>query len=132
MSSDGCTPTQPSLLSLECPVPVASSTEILLGHGSGGKLTARLIERTILPALRNPLLETLADQALIPLGASRIAFTTYSFVVTPIFFPGGDIDELAVNGTINDLAMGGAVPLCLSLSLILEEGLPIRELERVL
>jgi hydrogenase expression/formation protein HypE len=115
-----------------CPVPITSTDQILIGHGSGGKLTARLIERTILPALSNPLLEQLDDQAFVPIKASRIAFTTDSFVVTPIFFPGGDIGELAVNGTVNDLAMGGAMPLCLSLSLILEEGLPIAELERVL
>lgn len=117
----------------ECPVPASERPEILLGHGSGGKLTARLIEQTIVPTLRNPLLEALEDQALVPIGGEgRVAFTTDSFVVTPIFFPGGDIGELAVNGTVNDLAMGGAMPLALSLSLILEEGLAIADLERVL
>jgi hydrogenase expression/formation protein HypE len=115
-----------------CPLPIAGTDEILLGHGSGGKLTARLIERTIVPALANPILEGLDDQAFVPVGAGKIAFTTDSFVVTPIFFPGGDIGELAVNGTVNDLAMGGAIPRWLSLSLILEEGLQIAELERVL
>ncbi|MDB4935523.1 MAG: [NiFe] hydrogenase metallocenter assembly protein HypE [Labilithrix sp.] len=118
--------------SLQCAVPFAESGSILLGHGSGGKLTARLIEDTIVPALSNPLLATLDDQVFVPIGSERVAFTTDSFVVTPIFFPGGDIGELAVNGTVNDLAMGGAVPRFLSLAFILEEGLPIAELERVL
>lgn len=127
MSSD-----LPSFATLDCPVPFARTDDILLGHGSGGKLTARLIEQTILPALDNPLLAALDDQAFVPTASDRIAFTTDSFVVTPIFFPGGDIGELAVNGTVNDLAMGGATPLYLSLALILEEGLPIDDLRRVL
>jgi hydrogenase expression/formation protein HypE len=116
----------------ECPVPSSATEEILLGHGSGGKLTARLIETIILPAFRNPALERLDDQAILPFGGARLAFTTDSYVVTPIFFPGGDIGELAVNGTVNDLAMGGARPLYLSLAFILEEGLPIADLERVI
>ena len=116
----------------ECPVPNSGPEEILLGHGSGGKLTARLIEKIILPAFRNPALERLDDQAILPFGGARLAFTTDSYVVTPIFFPGGDIGELAVNGTVNDLAMGGARPLYLSLAFILEEGLPIADLERVI
>ncbi len=120
------------LSGFECPVPIATAEEILLGHGSGGKLTARLIEETIVPALRNPLLEVLDDQAFVPTSSPQVAFTTDSFVVTPIFFPGGDIGGLAVNGTVNDLAMGGAMPLVLSLSLILEEGLPIATLRRIL
>jgi hydrogenase expression/formation protein HypE len=115
----------------DCPVPFVDSEEILLGHGSGGKLTARLVERLILPALDNPALALLDDQAILAVGAGRLAFTTDSYVVTPIFFPGGDIGELAVNGTVNDLAMGGAVPRWLSLSFILEEGLPVRDLERI-
>ena len=116
----------------ECPVPSSGPEEILLGHGSGGKLTARLIEKIILPAFRNPALERLDDQAILPFGGARLAFTTDSYVVTPIFFPGGDIGDLAVNGTVNDLAMGGARPLYLSLAFILEEGLPIADLERVI
>jgi len=116
----------------ECPVPISGPEEILLGHGSGGKLMARLIEKLILPAFRNPALERLDDQAILPFGGARLAFTTDSYVVTPIFFPGGDIGELAVNGTVNDLAMGGARPLYLSLAFILEEGLPIADLERVI
>jgi hydrogenase expression/formation protein HypE len=95
-------------------------------------LTARLIENLILPAFRNPALELLDDQAVLALdGGARLAFTTDSYVITPIFFPGGDIGELAVNGTINDLAMGGARPLALSLAFILEEGLPLADLRRV-
>ena len=113
----------------ECPVPLTDAEHILLGHGSGGKLTARLIEGLILPAFRNPALERLDDQAILPFGGERLAFTTDSYVVTPIFFPGGDIGELAVNGTVNDLAMGGARPLYLSLALILEEGLAMEELQ---
>jgi hydrogenase expression/formation protein HypE len=115
----------------ECPVPLGDPSEILLGHGSGGKLTSRLIETMLLPAFRNPELEVLDDQAIVSVGGSRLAFTTDSYVVTPIFFPGGDIGELAVNGTVNDLAVGGAQPLFLSLAFILEEGLPLADLERV-
>jgi hydrogenase expression/formation protein HypE len=111
--------------------PSSDAQEILMGHGSGGKLTARLVEQLLLPAFRNPLLDALDDQAMVTVGGTRIAFTTDSFVVTPLFFPGGDIGELAVNGTVNDLAMGGARPLFLSLALILEEGLPVAELQRV-
>jgi hydrogenase expression/formation protein HypE len=101
-------------------------------------LTAQLIEQIVLPAFRNPALEALDDQAILALpeasreAGGRLAFTTDSYVVTPLFFPGGDIGELAVNGTINDLAVGGARPLALSLAFILEEGLALEELERVI
>jgi hydrogenase expression/formation protein HypE len=115
----------------DCPVPISATEEILLGHGSGGRLTAQLIEQVLLPAFANPYLEPLDDQAVVPTGAGRIALTTDSYVVTPIFFPGGDIGELAVNGTINDLAVGGARPLALSLAFILEEGLPLLDLRRI-
>jgi hydrogenase expression/formation protein HypE len=108
-----------------CPVPLSQTDEILLAHGSGGKLTAQLVEGLLLPAFRNPMLEPLEDQAVVPVNGGRIAFTTDSYVVTPIFFPGGDIGELAVNGTVNDLAV------FLSLAFILEEGLPIADLRRV-
>jgi hydrogenase expression/formation protein HypE len=114
-----------------CPMPFVDTDEILMGHGSGGKLTARLIEQMIVPAFANPVLDALDDQAIVPIGGERLAFTTDSYVVTPIFFPGGDIGELAVNGTVNDLAMGGARPRFLSLAFILEEGLPLRDLARV-
>jgi hydrogenase expression/formation protein HypE len=118
-----------------CPVPSTETERVLLGHGSGGLLTAQLIEELLLPAFRNPALDALDDQAVLPLAAQpgdRLAFTTDSYVVTPLFFPGGDIGELAVNGTINDLAVGGARPLALSLALILEEGFPLDDLRRVI
>ncbi len=115
-----------------CPAPVVEKERILLAHGGGGKLSARLVEDVVVPALRNPVLERLDDQALLNAGDSRLAFTTDSFVVTPLFFPGGDIGELAVNGTVNDLAVGGARPLALSLALIIEEGFGIEDLRRVL
>jgi hydrogenase expression/formation protein HypE len=105
---------------------------ILLGHGSGGKLSARLLDEVVIPPLHNEALAALDDQAILRVGAERLAFATDSFVVTPLFFPGGDIGELAVHGTVNDLAVGGAVPRFLSLGLILEEGLPIEELRRVI
>lgn len=115
----------------DCPLPIADTSQILLGHGSGGKLTADLIEKIILPAFSNAALDRLDDQAILAFGNARLAFTTDSYVVTPIFFPGGDIGELAVNGTINDLAMGGARPLFLSVAFILEEGLPVADFQRV-
>ena len=126
MSSDASSPFA------SCPIPIADAQQILMGHGSGGKLTARLIEEMLLPAFENPLLEPLDDQAWVSAGGARVAFTTDSYVVTPLFFPGGDIGELAVNGTVNDLAMGGARPLFLSLAFILEEGLPLADLRRVI
>lgn len=105
--------------------------ELQVGHGSGGRQTAELMESVFLPAYSNPLLAKLDDQAVFTINGARLAFTTDSFVVKPLFFPGGDIGKLAVNGTINDLAMGGARPLYLSASFVLEEGLPIAELKRV-
>jgi hydrogenase expression/formation protein HypE len=114
-----------------CPLPISATDRILLGHGSGGKLTAELIERLIVPALSNPALAQLDDHAVVDAAGTRLAFTTDSYVVSPIVFPGGDIGELAVNGTINDLACGGARPLALSLAFILEEGLEIAMLRRV-
>jgi hydrogenase expression/formation protein HypE len=122
-------------------------THITLAHGSGGKAMRELIEGLFLEYLRNPLLEKLEDQAVFELGqpdrltslngserqaSVRLAFTTDSYVVDPIFFPGGDIGELAVNGTVNDLAMSGARPLYLSAGFILEEGFPVADLRRIL
>lgn len=104
---------------------------ITLDYGSGGKKTSRLIENRILPALDNPALRALKDGAVIP-GAAELVFSTDSFVVDPVFFPGGDIGKLAVCGTVNDIAMCGGVPRYLSCALILEEGFPMRDLERVL
>ncbi len=115
----------------DCPLPFTQNDAIQMGHGSGGKMTAQLIERLIVPAFANANLEKLEDAAVLPVDAGRLAFTTDSYVVTPIFFPGGDIGDLAVNGTINDLAMAGAQPRWISLSFILEEGLPLEELQRV-
>jgi hydrogenase expression/formation protein HypE len=114
-----------------CPLPILDQKEIVLGHGSGGKLTAELIENIFLPAFGNPALNKLDDQAVLTLNGSRLAFTTDSYVVTPIFFPGGDIGQLAVNGTVNDLAMSGARPLYLAAAFILEEGLSLDNLRRV-
>jgi hydrogenase expression/formation protein HypE len=106
-------------------------TQILLGHGGGGLLTHRLIEQVFRPAFTNPLLDARHDGAILSVGGERLAFTTDSYVVRPLFFPGGDIGTLAVNGTINDLAMCGAHPLFLSAAFILEEGFPLEMLRRV-
>lgn len=116
---------------LTCPVPITERKNILLGHGSGGRLTSQLIHDVFLPAFDNETLRKMDDQAVLNVGGARIAFTTDSFVVTPLFFPGGDIGALAVNGTVNDLAMGGAKPLYLSAAFIMEEGLEMEELSRV-
>jgi hydrogenase expression/formation protein HypE len=102
-----------------------------MGHGSGGRLTAQLIHDVFLPAFDNEYLNRLDDQAVFDIAGARIALTTDSFVVTPIFFPGGDIGKLAVHGTVNDLAMSGARPLYLSSAFIMEEGLPLDDLARV-
>jgi hydrogenase expression/formation protein HypE len=115
-----------------CPVPIMDHKEIVLAHGSGGKLTHQLIQRMVLPQFRNEFLEPLHDGAVFSLNGSRVAFSTDSFVVKPIFFPGGDIGKLAVHGTVNDLAMCGARPLYLSVGFILEEGFPMADLWRVL
>ncbi|MBX3162684.1 MAG: hydrogenase expression/formation protein HypE [Deltaproteobacteria bacterium] len=109
-----------------------STDRVLLGHGSGGKLTSELIEKLIVPAFANHALAELDDFAVVDTGGTRLAFTTDAYVVSPIRFPGGDIGELAVNGTINDLACAGARPLALSLALILEEGLPLDTLRAVI
>ena len=122
---------QTSDFSLACPVPLPAQDKVLLGHGSGGRLSADLLQKIFLPAFQNPALNSLNDQALLNVDGVRLAFTTDSFVVKPLFFPGGDIGSLAVNGTINDLAMGGAEPLFLSVAFILEEGLPLETLQRI-
>ncbi|HYV35346.1 MAG TPA: hydrogenase expression/formation protein HypE [Gemmataceae bacterium] len=121
-----------------CPVPQSQYDRVLLGHGSGGQLTNDLIRRVFVPAFDNEVLSALEDQATVELAGRhngmkgpRISFTTDSFVVRPIFFPGGDIGRLAVHGTVNDLAVGGARPLCLSAAFILEEGLPLADLKRI-
>ena len=119
------------ILSASCPAPIRERGAIVLGHGSGGKLSAELIETIFLPAFRNDVLARMEDQAILDIGSTRLAFTTDAFVVTPIFFPGGDIGKLAVHGTVNDLAMSGARPRYLAASFILEEGLPMDDLARV-
>jgi hydrogenase expression/formation protein HypE len=118
---------------LRCPVPLPPGAQVLLGHGSGGKLTQQLIRDLFVPALgADPELARMGDAAVLPLpDGSRLAFTTDAFVVTPAFFPGSNIGELAVNGTVNDLAMMGAEPLALSAALILEEGLAMDRLGAV-
>ena len=115
----------------QCPLPIFDHPQIVLGHGSGGKLSAELIEKVFISRFANPTLDRRDDSALLEIGGTRVAFTTDSFVVTPIFFPGGDIGSLAVNGTVNDLAMAGAKPLYLSAAFILEEGLLAADLTRV-
>jgi hydrogenase expression/formation protein HypE len=105
---------------------------IQLSHGSGGKLSADLTRELLLPRFGNTALNKLEDQAVLSLPPGQIAFSTDSFVVSPLFFPGGDIGDLAVNGTVNDVAMSGGVPLYLSLGLIIEAGFAIAELERIL
>src|SRR5690242_2373638 len=108
-----------TLLNMQCPIPISEYPTITLAHGGGGRLTQMLIERMFLPAFANPVLEQLHDGALLDIGGARIAFSTDSFVISPLFFPGGDIGALAVHGTINDLAMCGARPIGLSAGLIL-------------
>jgi len=103
---------------------------VLLAHGSGGKLSHDLVEKNLVAAFGNPILNKLDDSAVFELGG-RLAFTTDSYTVSPIFFPGGDIGKLAVCGTVNDLAMSGATPLYLSLAFIIEEGFPLADLERI-
>jgi len=120
-----------SIAELSCPTPLPAKDTVLLGHGSGGKLSAELITEVFLPRLSNPVLARLDDQAIVNINGQRLALTTDSFVVKPLFFPGGDIGSLAVHGTINDLAVGGAVPLFLTAAFILEEGFSIADLRRV-
>lgn len=116
-----------------CPLPQSLYDRILLGHGSGGRLTADLIQRIFVPGFGNEVLAALEDQATVALhnGGGRIAFTTDSFVVRPLFFPGGDIGKLAVHGTVNDLAVGGAIPRYLAAAFILEEGFALDDLKRI-
>jgi hydrogenase expression/formation protein HypE len=127
--------TPPDPASLVCPAPIAERARVLLGHGSGGQLSAALMRDVIGPALAGAAPGAapgpLNDAAVVDVAGRRLAFTTDSFVVSPLEFPGGDIGELAVNGTVNDLAMMGAQPLALSLAYVIEEGLPIDDLRKV-
>lgn len=117
---------------LNCPVPIMNHKTVQLGHGSGGTMSHDLLERFFLPRFRNHILETLGDQAQLGINEVRLAFSTDSFVVDPIFFPGGNIGDLAINGTVNDLAVGGAIPKFLSVGFILEEGFPLDDLHKIL
>ncbi len=122
----------PDPLGATCPAPLQEQARVLLGHGSGGQLSAALLRDVIGPALAGAAPSgPLNDAAVLDVGGQRIALTTDSFVVSPLFFPGGDIGELAVNGTLNDLAMMGGEPIALSLAYVIEEGLPLEELEAV-
>jgi len=121
----------PDLANWSCPLPLADYPTIVMGHGGGGKLGNELVEHLFLPAFRNPALENLGDAAVLDLGAGKLAMSTDSFVVQPLFFPGGSIGELAVNGTVNDLAVSGATPKYLSASFILEEGFPLAQLAAI-
>jgi hydrogenase expression/formation protein HypE len=115
-----------------CPLPIMEYETIQLAHGSGGRLSADLVSRFFLPRFGNETLNRLEDQAVVDFPQGRLALTTDSFVVDPLFFPGGDIGDLAINGTVNDVCMSGATPLYLAAAFILEEGLPMATLHRVL
>ena len=121
----------PDFSGWSCPLPLAGYPTIVMGHGGGGKLGNELVEHLFLPAFRNAALENLGDAAVLDLAGARLAMSTDSFVVQPLFFPGGSIGELAVNGTVNDLAVSGAVPRYLSASFILEEGFPLAQLAAI-
>ncbi len=135
-TTDAAAPDQPPEVEMQgpvCPVPLPHAQQVVLGHGSGGRMTRALIERTFYPPLSNPDLLRGDDAAVLAsLGPGRFALTTDSHIVSPLFFPGGDIGRLAVCGTVNDLAMVGAQPRWLTAGFILEEGLPLETLERVL
>lgn len=117
--------------SLSCPLPLGQYPHVVMAHGGGGRLMQQLIESLFVPAFQNDLLSQRHDGAVFPSPGKRLALTTDSYVVRPLFFPGGDIGSLAINGTANDLAMCGARPLYLSIGLILEEGLPMETLWRI-
>ena len=121
----------PDFSNWSCPLPLADYPTIVMGHGGGGKLSSELVEHLFLPAFRNPALENLGDAAVLEAAGARLALSTDSFVVQPLFFPGGSIGELAVNGTVNDLAVSGADPQFLSASFILEEGFPLAQLAAI-
>lgn len=114
-----------------CPLPLRNHPNIVMGHGGGGKLSGDLIQHLFMPAFANATLANLGDAAVLELQGGRLAFSTDSFVVRPLFFPGGSIGDLAVNGTVNDLAMSGARPLFLSAGFILEEGLSLTTLAEI-
>ncbi|MEU9207400.1 hydrogenase expression/formation protein HypE [Streptomyces sp. NPDC048415] len=114
-----------------CPAPLRDQPVVVMGHGGGGALSAELVENVFAPAYGNPVLAALGDSATVRLGGARLAFSTDAYVVKPLFFPGGSIGDLAVNGTVNDLAMSGARPAYLSTAFILEEGVEMRVVDKV-
>ena len=116
---------------LTCPLPIANYDSVQMAHGGGGRLTHQLIEQMFFKQFKNDILEQAHDGAFLTMTSKNIAFTTDSFVINPIFFPGGNIGELAVNGTINDLVCCGAKPLYISIAFIIEEGFPMEELWQV-
>lgn len=121
----------PGPAGLACPVPVSIQDTVTMAHGSGGRLTRELIENVFRSGFSNRYLDAMHDGAIVPAGNCRIAMSTDSYVISPLFFPGGDIGSLSVHGTVNDLCMCGARPAFLSVAMIIEEGLPVDELRRV-
>jgi hydrogenase expression/formation protein HypE len=122
---------KPDFSQWSCPLPLQDYPAIVMGHGGGGKLSSELVEHLFLPAFQNDVLANLGDAAVLAPISGRIAVSTDTFVVQPLFFPGGSIGDLAVNGTVNDLSMSGARPLYLTASFVLEEGFPIADLARI-
>jgi len=122
----------PTIQGIACPTPVSNHTHVQLGHGSGGKMSAELLRERFLPRFASPFLAELGDGARVPVSGSEVVVSTDTFVVSPIEFPGGNIGHLAVHGTVNDLAMMGATPKYLSAGFVLEEGLELAVLDRVL
>ena len=121
----------PDMNKMSCPTPLRNYPHVILGHGGGGRLSNELVEDTFLPAFENATLARLGDSAVFELPPGRLAFSTDSYVVQPLFFPGGSIGSLAVHGTVNDLSMSGAQPVHLSAGFIIEEGFPIEQLKRI-
>jgi hydrogenase expression/formation protein HypE len=121
----------PDFSNWSCPLPLRDYPTIVMGHGGGGRLSAELIEHLFLPAFRNDALAHLGDASIVRFTGEQLAISTDSFVVRPLFFPGGSIGDLAVNGTVNDLAVSGARPLYLTVGMILEEGFPLASLARI-
>ena len=116
---------------LSCPIPISQYPQVTLAHGGGGTLMHNLIEKMFMSAFKNPSLEARHDSAVLNLTGKKLAFTTDSYVISPLFFPGGDIGSLAIHGTVNDLSMSGAKPLYISTGFIIEEGLPMETLWKI-
>jgi hydrogenase expression/formation protein HypE len=124
-------PTAADFASATCPIPIADYPHVLLAHGGGGRLSQMLVEKLFGPAFANPALDERHDGAVLDVPAGRLAVTTDAHVVSPLFFPGGDIGSLAVHGTVNDVAMCGARPMALTVAFVIEEGLPMDDLWRI-